>query len=233
MRIRQGNHVAWSWGKITESNRTDPACGQSESVAINVTSTFDIVVQRLENNVSSRSLTRLLTDTRGLSSAVHTCASHTAEMRAFLIHCHSKHTSSWAFFAAVASRYISDQCMRTYSMFFPGTHTCKALSVGRDMGGRGACDWPVGMGGAWSDSGGSLISSSSSRAPGPTWTYPSLGTRLHYGWTLHPSLHELVKEKERTQKNTERNWEHIVMWIWEMERKKETIQQAQQMLTVF
>lgn len=35
------------------------------------------------------------------------------------------------FFAAVASRYISDQCMRTYSMFFPGTHTCKALSVGR------------------------------------------------------------------------------------------------------
>ncbi len=51
-------------------------------------------------------------------------------MCAFLIHCHSKHTSSWAFLLAVASRYISDQCMWTYSMFFPGTHTCKALSVG-------------------------------------------------------------------------------------------------------
>lgn len=93
---------------------------------------------------------------------------------------------------------------------------------------------PFGMGGAWSDLGGSLIGSLSSGAPGPTWTYPSLGTRLHYGWTLPPSLHELVKE-ERTQKNTEKLKAHGEgdLRDGKKERSKETVQQAHQMLIVF
>lgn len=83
-----------------------------------------------KNKVSPRSLSRFLTVTHGLSSAVHTCTSrcrsacipHSLPFKTHFI---------LGFLAAIASRYISDQCMRTYSMFFPGTHTCKALSVGR------------------------------------------------------------------------------------------------------
>lgn len=153
------------------------------------------------------------------------------------------------FLAAVASRYISDQCMWTYSMFFPGTHTCKALSVGtygwlwgmRLARWNGRCmiwfgwitDWFFVVRGTGPHVNVPFSGYTSSLwvnlTPFPPWTGEREGEDAEkYREKLRAhseGIWEMERKKDRQKRKKDRQTK-------KKERKKETVQQAHQILTV-